>query len=74
MLKKPAKGDYSQPKAYRLIALLNTLGKALESIIAKRISFLTETYGLLPKTHIDGRRITSTEHAVHMILEKIYSA
>ena len=73
-LKKPAKGDYSQPKAYRSIALLNTLGKALESIIAKRISYLAETFGLLPKTHIGGRRITSTEHAVHLILEKIYSA
>ena len=72
-LKKPVKGDYSQLKVYRFITLLNTLGKALKSIIVKRISYLTEIFGLLLKTHIGGRRITFTEHAVHLILKKIYS-
>ncbi|KFY28958.1 hypothetical protein V491_00241 [Pseudogymnoascus sp. VKM F-3775] len=31
-LRKPGKDDYSQPKLYRPIALLNTLGKALEAL------------------------------------------
>lgn len=37
-LRKPGKGDSSEVGAYRPIALLPTIGKALEAIIAKRIS------------------------------------
>lgn len=33
-LQKPAKADYTVPKAWRPIALLNTLGKGLEAIVA----------------------------------------
>lgn len=32
------------PKAYRPIALLNTLGKVMDIIIAKQISYITKTY------------------------------
>lgn len=65
--------DYTSAKAYRPIALLNTLGKALESVLATRIRDLVETYALLPDTHIGGRRGRSTEDALHKIVEKIYS-
>lgn len=34
ILRKPKKDNYSEPKAYRPIALLSTLGKALETVIA----------------------------------------
>ncbi len=34
-LKKPGKGDYSVPGAWQPIALLNTLGKVLESVMAQ---------------------------------------
>lgn len=44
VLKKPGKDDYTVPKAYRPIALLNTIGKLIDSIIARRISYITETY------------------------------
>lgn len=71
-MQNPHKDDYSITKAYRPIALLDTIGKALESILAKRISAFTELYGLLPKTHFGGRRGTSTEHAVHYLVEKTY--
>ncbi len=33
ILKKPAKKDYLEPKSYRPIALLDTLGKALETVV-----------------------------------------
>lgn len=66
--------DYSEPKAYRPIALLETIKKALESVLAKRIAYLAEIYNLLPKTHMGGRRCTSTEHAVHLLIEKILAA
>lgn len=65
--------DYTSPKSYRPIALLNTLGKALESILATRISYLVEPQGRLPSMHIGGRRGRSTEEALYEILEKVYA-
>ena len=65
--------NYTSLKSYRPIALLNTLGKALESILATRISYLVEIYGLLPSTHIGGRRGRFTEEALHEIVEKVYA-
>ncbi|OGE47121.1 hypothetical protein PENARI_c062G05676 [Penicillium arizonense] len=42
VLRKPGKLDYSVPGAYRPISLLNTLGKLLEAVAARRLSYLTE--------------------------------
>ena len=47
-LRKPGKSDYTNPAAYRPIALLNTLGKVLESIIATRLKDIAEKHSLLP--------------------------
>ena len=49
ILKKPNKPNYSEPKAYRPIALLDTLGKVLETVISKRLAGLAESYSLLPQ-------------------------
>ena len=49
ILKKPKKTDYSESKAYRPIALLDTLGKALETVTAKGLSGIAETNHLLPE-------------------------
>ena len=54
--------------------LLNTLGKAMESVIAKRISYTMETLNLLPFTHMGGRKQTLTENAVQLIVEKTHAA
>lgn len=74
VIRKPGKPDYTDPKAYRPIALLSTIGKALESVIARRLSFLVEKYNLLPKHHIGGRRGRSSELAIHLLLEETHSA
>lgn len=50
VLRKPGKPDYLVPRAYRPISLLNTLGKLLEIVIARRLLYLAEKYGLLPDT------------------------
>ena len=51
MLKKlGVQRDYIDPKAYRPIALLDIIGKALESIISDRIRFVVEIYRTLPGT------------------------
>ncbi|KAJ6522104.1 hypothetical protein DFH09DRAFT_811697, partial [Mycena vulgaris] len=45
-LRKPRKPDYSNPRAYRLIQLLECLGKILEKIVARRLSFLAGRHNL----------------------------
>ena len=47
---KEDKEDYSDPSAYRPIALLSTLGKALESVVASRLKNISEKSSLLPET------------------------
>jgi len=43
-LRKPGKADYSNPRAYHLITLLECLGKILEKIVARRLTFLAGKY------------------------------
>jgi hypothetical protein len=74
VLRKEGKDDYSQPKAYRPIALLNTLGKVMEAIVANLLAYLADTYDLLPKRHKGGRKLTSTEHALHLLLQQFHLA
>lgn len=73
VLRKPNKASHAQVKSYRPIALINTVAKALESVLAKRISFLAKHHGLLSTGHLGGRRIILCENVVHLMLEKIYS-
>jgi hypothetical protein len=74
VLRKPDKDDYTTPKAYCPTALLNTMGKIMDAVLARRLSYLVETYNALPNTHIGGRKPRSTEHALHLIIERIYKA
>ncbi|KAJ5666998.1 pol-like protein [Penicillium longicatenatum] len=74
VLRKPGKDDDTQPKAYRPIALLNTLGKVMEAIVTNRLSYLADVHHLLPNRHTGGRKLTSTEHAMHLLLQRIYQA
>lgn len=55
ILKKPQKPDYSSPKAYRVISLLNCLGKVSERILARRLGYLAETTVLLHPSQLGGR-------------------
>ena len=72
-LRKPGKGDYSQPKSYRPIALLNTTGKLMELVLARRMSYWMEVYQLIPRDHVGGRKLTGVEDAVHLLMERITS-
>jgi hypothetical protein len=73
-LHKPGKPDYTAPKAYRPISLLPTVSKILEKIVARRLSFLTETFNLVPANHFGGRPKKSSEQAVDIIVEQIHKA
>ena len=73
-LKKPEKGNYTIANAWRPISLLPTLGKILESVVAERISYLTETFGLLPTNHFGARKQRSAEQSLLLLQECIYKA
>jgi hypothetical protein len=71
VLRKPAKEDYCQVKAYCSVTLLNMIGKIFDFIIAQRISYVVETYQLLPSTHLGGQKGSSVDHAVHLLIKKV---
>ena len=72
-LRKIDKDDYTAPNAYRPIALLNMLGKVMESIMSKKITHLAETHRLLPDTQMGARRGRSTETALELLTEQIHT-
>ena len=43
--------DFTSPKSYRPISLLNAVGKIMEAVLAARISSMATTHNLLPKMH-----------------------
>ena len=69
--KLTGKRDYTSPDAYRPISLLNTLGKLLEGVIARRLSYYAEKYKLLPDTQFGGRPGRSTEQALLILANAI---
>ncbi|KAK1474280.1 zinc knuckle, partial [Colletotrichum tamarilloi] len=56
VLRKLGKDNYIVLKVYRPIALLNTVGKIIDIIIIKRLSYFTKIYGLLLNSYIGRRR------------------
>ena len=74
VLRKPGKPRYDTPKAYRPIALLNTMCKVLTAIIAELMTYYTETHQLLPPHHFGGRPGRTTTDAVHLLVHKVKDA
>ena len=71
ILKKPGKLDYSIPKAYRVISLLNCLVKVSERILARRLGYLAETTDLLHPSQIGGRRKKSAIDAAFLLTDEV---
>ena len=71
VLRKPGKDSYLVPEAYRPISLLNTLGKLLEAVMAKRLAYWAETHRLLPETQFGGRAGRTTEQALLVLANAI---
>jgi hypothetical protein len=53
---KPPYRDFALPKAYRVISLLNCLGKVAEKIVAKRLATIAEIKTVLHPYQIGGRK------------------
>ncbi|KAI3033203.1 hypothetical protein CBS76997_11321 [Aspergillus niger] len=74
VLRKPGKPDYSAPGAYRPISLLNTLGKLLEAVMARRLSYWAERFKLLPDKQFGGRPGRNIEQALLVLANAPYRA
>lgn len=71
ILKKAGKPDYSAPKAYRVISLLNCLGKVLERMLAKRLGALAEVTHLLHPSQMGGRSRKSAIDTGLLLLNEV---
>jgi len=76
VLQKPGKppATYRTPGGYRPIALLPTLGKVIEAVVARRITEAAEAFGLLPTEQMGNREHRSTELAVRLVVAQAYEA
>lgn len=70
-LRKPSKPDNSIPKAYRPVALEDTIGKVVESVFATRLAVLVERYQLLLNTHFGGRPGRTTTDALIYLIQRV---
>ena len=68
VLCKPGKPDYSLPKAFRPITLLNSIAKILSSIVSEDLVHLAETHHLLPDNHFGGCSGRSTTDSVMLTI------
>ena len=71
VLKKPNKSDYSFPKSYRIITLLNCLGKIAEKIVANRLAYFGENSNLLDIEQMGGKKNHSAIDAVMNLVHDI---
>ena len=49
------------------------MGKALETIFARRLGDLAETYNLLPSQQVGARRDRSRETALELLVESVHT-
>ena len=74
VIPKPNKPDYSLPKAYRPISLLECCGKLLEKIVAKRILADTHTHDILLPTQFGTRDYHSAVDAAMCLVHNAQAA
>jgi len=63
IIPKPNKSSYDHPKAFHPIILLNTLGKLIEKVIAKRLQFIVTSNCFIHPCQLGGLKFKSTADA-----------
>ncbi|ODM14511.1 hypothetical protein SI65_10133 [Aspergillus cristatus] len=74
LLRKPNKPDYTAVKAYRVISLLNCLGKVVEKVAADAIARHCETMGVLHPGQMGSRKQRSAIDAVACLIQNTHEA
>jgi hypothetical protein len=73
-LRKPGKDSYSALAAWCPMTLLIKLKKALETVVASRITALSEKHGLLPSQQMKAHPGRSTDTALNMLVKQVHTA
>jgi len=60
IIPKPNKTSYDQPKAFRPIVLLNTLGKLIKKVVAERLQFTVASNDFIHPSQLGGLKFKST--------------
>jgi len=60
IIPKLNKSSYNSPKSFRLIILLNTLGKLIKKVIGERIQFHIVANNFIYLSQLDGLKFKST--------------
>ena len=63
VIPKPNKIAYDQPKSFNLIVLLNTLGKLIKNVVAKRLLFLVAKNNFIHLSQLGSLKFKSTTNA-----------
>ena len=72
LMEKPNKRDRTLVKSYRVISLLNCLGKVVEKLVAEKLSQFCEAQGKLHKGQMGGRRHRSAIDAAALMIHKVH--
>jgi len=59
IIPKSSKQSYNSPKSFRLIVLLNTVGKLIEKVIGKRLQFQTTSNNFIHPSQLGGLKFKS---------------
>jgi len=73
IIPKPNKTSYNQPKVFRPIVLLNTLGKLIEKVIAERLQFTVTSNDFIHPSQLGGLKFKSTMDAGVALTHIIWS-
>jgi Reverse transcriptase (RNA-dependent DNA polymerase) len=74
ILRKPGKpkADYGLVRSYRVISLLNCMGKVIEKLVAEAIAEHCESTGALHQGQMGGRRRRSAVDAVACLIQEVH--
>ena len=73
IISKPNKVSYDTSKTFRLIILLNTLGKLIEKVIGERFQFQLLSKNIIYSYQLDGLKQQSTTDAGIILTYLIYA-
>jgi len=63
VIPKPNKKSYDSPKAFRLIVLLNTVGKLIQKVIGEHLQFNMASNDFIHSSQLSGLKFKSMINA-----------
>jgi len=73
VIPKPNKQSYNSPKSFRLIVLLNMVGKLIEKVIGERLQFHTTSNDFIHPSQLGSLKFKSTTDAGMALIHIIWS-